>query len=107
MDISVDILIARASVSILQIVCRVAIEKHELRYPVGPLYTLAARLINNLFFIFILFCFSFCFFFYLFCIEHLQRSVRFDGSIPLSNNKLSKRIIIEVNNRCLIDRFPL
>lgn len=105
MDISVDILIARAPVSILQIVCRVAIEKHELRYPVGSLYTLAARLINNLFFIFILFCFSFCFFFYLF--EHLQRFVRFDGSIPLSNNKVSKRIIIEVNNRCLIDRFPL
>lgn len=105
MDISVDILIARAPVSILQIVCRVAIEKHELRYPVGSLYTLAARLINNLFFIFILFCFSFCFFFYLF--EHLQRSVRFDGSIPLSNNKVSKRIIIEINNRCLIDRFPL
>lgn len=107
MDISVDILIARAPVSILQIVCRVTIEKHELRYPVGSLYTLAARLINNLFFIFILSCFSFCFFFYHFCIEHLQRSVRFDGSIPLSNNKVSKRIIIEVNNRCLIDRFPL
>lgn len=71
------------------------------------LYACCAFNQQSLFYFYSFLFFFLFFFFYLFCIEHLQRSVRFDGSIPLSNNKVSKRIIIEVNNRCLIDRFPL
>lgn len=62
-------------------------------------HTVAARLINNLFFIFIL----------LFFLSFLQRTSATIRSLWrfYPNNEASKRIIIEINNRCLIDRFPL